>query len=337
MVFKVKDQIKTVYKGYSHVVILGAGASIAATSRDSEINSCLLPSMDNLIDIINIKEPLKEIISKTKSNNIEKIYSYLYLNAPNSDLIKFIEKEIYNYFDNLLLPDKPTIYDYLVLSLRNKDVIATFNWDPFLWQAYERNLELTNNLPMILHLHGNVAVGICENEKTFGPKGRTCLQCNNFFEPVPILYPVEKKDYYSNKFISDQWNVLKNALNKSVRVSIFGYSAPKSDLEAITLMKDVFTNSKIRPFSEFEIIDIVDELYLEEKWKDFTFSHHYKIHKSYFDSSINMFPRRSGEVFQHNILDAEFYEKNEPSDFETFSDMWEWFNELIYYDTKESK
>ena len=41
-----------------------------------------------------------------------------------------------DYFSSLALPEHPSIYDYLVLGLRPKDVIATFNWDPFLMLAH---------------------------------------------------------------------------------------------------------------------------------------------------------------------------------------------------------
>lgn len=37
------------------------------------------------------------------------------------------------------IPERPTIYDQLLLNLRPKDLIATFNWDPLISQAYKRN------------------------------------------------------------------------------------------------------------------------------------------------------------------------------------------------------
>jgi hypothetical protein len=33
------------------------------------------------------------------------------------------------------IPDHVTLYDELLLTLRSKDLIATFNWDPLLLQA----------------------------------------------------------------------------------------------------------------------------------------------------------------------------------------------------------
>ena len=40
--------------GGCHVVILGAGASIAATMRDAEVHGLKLPSMNNLPDVVGL-------------------------------------------------------------------------------------------------------------------------------------------------------------------------------------------------------------------------------------------------------------------------------------------
>jgi hypothetical protein len=53
------------------------------------------------------------------------------------------------------LPNEPTIYDHLVLSLRPKDLIATFNWDPFLYQAFVRNGHV-GDMPYLAFLHGTM-------------------------------------------------------------------------------------------------------------------------------------------------------------------------------------
>ena len=48
-----------------------------------------------------------------------------------------------------MIPDDVTLYDYLVLSLTDKDAIISFNWDPFLVQAYRRNIDV-GNLPQLI-------------------------------------------------------------------------------------------------------------------------------------------------------------------------------------------
>ena len=76
-----------------------------------------------------------------------------------SDL-QLIERLITEYFEDLELPDTATIYDYLVLGLRPKDTIATFNWDPLLLLAHYRNRNVAE-LPDIRFLHGCVGYFTC--------------------------------------------------------------------------------------------------------------------------------------------------------------------------------
>ena len=76
--------------------------------------------------------------------------------------MKEIEKRIDAYFSSLRIPREATKYDFLLLSLREKDAIFTFNWDPFLFDAYKRNAHIAS-LPEIFFLHGNVRIGICPN------------------------------------------------------------------------------------------------------------------------------------------------------------------------------
>jgi hypothetical protein len=72
-----------------------------------------------------------------------------------------------------------TLYDHLVLSLRKKNYIATFNWDPLLLRAHRPNRQFT--LPKVLSLHGNVDVGYCANDRTAGLVRTLCSKCHQPF------------------------------------------------------------------------------------------------------------------------------------------------------------
>lgn len=329
-VFKISDQIKTVNEGYRHVVILGAGASKASCIDNPERNGKQLPLMNDLPKIINLDKELLDLSPDLKNENFEKIFSTLFELEPNSERLKSIEKKIYAFFESLELPPHPTIYDYLILSLRKKDLIATFNWDPFLWQAYRRNLKLTENLPQIVFLHGNVAIGICEDSNTFGPNGYKSLKSGKPFIPTKLLYPVANKNYTSNNYIKNQWSALSHFLKNPARVTIFGYSAPISDVEAINIMKEAWGNpEKDKQFTQLELIDIQSESKLTESWKNFIFSHHYEITNDFFKSSIVRFPRRTGEVFFANYLESKWYEENYPPRFKNHKEMWNWYLPFI--------
>jgi len=56
-----EDRINTVMGGGGHVVILGAGASIASTIRNKELNGRHLPSMDNFIEVVGLQDIVEKI------------------------------------------------------------------------------------------------------------------------------------------------------------------------------------------------------------------------------------------------------------------------------------
>ena len=145
----------------SHVVILGAGASIAVTNQAPEIHGMKLPSMKDLPVVVGLNDILSRFPNEVVPNDFEATYSNIAKFHPDDALLSEMNDRIYSYFSRLKLPNKPTIYDYLVMSLRNKDIIATFNWDPFLYQAWWRNYN-HGSKPQLVFLHGNVAIGYNE-------------------------------------------------------------------------------------------------------------------------------------------------------------------------------
>src|SRR4051812_24061815 len=121
-----EDRVKTVFGGGGHVVILGAGASIASTMRNPELTGKRLPSMNDFIDVVGLRDIVESLPTNLRAANFEELYSKLHSDNPDSSEIKEIERRVYEYFSGMKLPNEPTIYDYLVLSLRPRDIIATF-------------------------------------------------------------------------------------------------------------------------------------------------------------------------------------------------------------------
>ena len=142
-----------------HIVLLGAGASIAAYRHWGGLGPAL-PSMQDLLDVLELRSVIEDAGFVTRDLNFEAFYDDLATTANNPKLQQYIEVRVREYFSALRLPDYPTIYDYLILALRGKDIVASFNWDPFLLQAYMRNQKIgMDNLPKVAFLHGNVLVG----------------------------------------------------------------------------------------------------------------------------------------------------------------------------------
>lgn len=315
----------------AHTVILGAGATVA-TIPNGDKNGRKSSVMDGLIDKLDLKEVLKDVELKTKSDNLEDIYYELYSRPECKKKVEELEKRIYDYFSILEIPEHPTIYDFLILSLTEKDAIATFNWDPLLLQAYLRCVNVTENLPKIFCLHGNVSMSYCCKDNEYGYSGAICPICNRELVPTKLLYPIGKKNYNEDNYIENCWDATKYMIENSYMLTIFGYSAPSSDVEAVELLKSAWGDLKNRQLEEVSIIDIIDKEIILQKWEAFIHSHHYRYSNSFFESYLGRFPRRSCETvfgtFQLNLP---------PNDKIGFREgmTWEDLDEFLYELLKE--
>jgi hypothetical protein len=331
-----EDRINTVFGGGGHVVILGAGASIASTFRNQEPNGKQLPSMDNFIEVVGLVDIVDSLPKNLKAKNFEKLYSNLHQDNPSSKEILEIESRVYEYFKDMKLPEnEATIYDFLVLSLRPRDLIATFNWDPFLYQAFIRNGKVAD-MPYLSFLHGNVAIGYSKEDKRCGPSGWYSKATKNLFETTRLLYPVAKKNYTQDEFIITEWNRVKAWLNSesTKNVTVFGYGAPDTDVEAVGLLNTAWGTADKRDMEQFEIIDKKPEDEVVKRWNKFIHTHHYDYADDYFNSSLANNPRRTFESYHQHILpltiDDAFSKSNPVSrNIKTLKELWEWHKPLI--------
>mgnify|MGYP006968814759 CR=1 FL=1 len=183
-------------------------------------------------------------------------------------------------------------------------------------------------------MHGNVVVGFNDKTQRFGQIVKS-TDYNTDFKPTKLLYPVEKKDYNTDPFIKGQWDYLLHYLDTAMLITIFGYSAPVTDIEARNLMSKVWGNpEKDRYMPEIEIINIDTEEVVNETWRNFIFSHHFSHINSLFHehSWLYNFPRRTGEMFDMRYIEGKFQEENRPPKFVTMNEMWEWYSELTKYE-----
>jgi hypothetical protein len=323
------DEIAQVRMQRPHVVILGAGASIASFLAGDK-NGKKLPSMLNFVDVLDLSGLLDSAGISYKGRNFEDIYDDVHKDPKLTDLRQELEDTVYDYFSSLEITDEPTIYDHLVLSLRDKDVIATFNWDPFLVQAYRRNGMSGRGfkLPRLNFLHGNVMIGYCHTDNVTGVIGAACSKCVHNFTPSKLLYPIGKKNYHLDPFISAQWSELHIHLQNAFMITVFGYGAPKSDLSAISLMKTAWGDVSDRRMEQTEIVDIRELDDLRTTWEPFILSHHYEVHDNFYDSWIANHPRRTGEAYLNQYIDAKFIDDNPVPKYLDFHELWDWFEPL---------
>jgi len=183
--------------------------------------------MADLIELLGLAPAIANA-GFSDTSDFESLYDEIATSGKAPDLKAEIEAKVEAYFATLELPASPTLYDYLILSLRESDCIATFNWDPFLAQAFRRNRQIAR-VPKLLFLHGNVEVGLCPIDRVKGFRGDKCQKCGAPLQRSRLLYPVRQKNYNSDPFIEGEWKELENSLGRGYMLTIFGYSAPKTD------------------------------------------------------------------------------------------------------------
>lgn len=322
--------IEKLCKNRPHVVLLGAGASMAAIPNGDK-NGLKTSVMAGFLEKLGMQDEIAGLNLKTNSDNLEDIYSEIAEEDKYKQVREKLDERIRNYFSSFEIPDEPTVYDYLLISLRKKDLVATFNWDPLLLQAYQRVHNITSDLPKLAFLHGNVMVGYCLEHKCGGNiNGNVCIECHKPFSPSRLLYPIKKKNYTADSYTAYNWKVLKKELKKAYRVTIFGYSAPKTDVEAIDLLKEAWGNVESRNLEDFEFIDIAPEEQLLNSWEKFVHTHHYEYCQSFFDSCLAKFPRRTTEQLFDRTMNCKWLApKNPILKGTSFSELGDLINPLL--------
>ena len=263
-----------------------------------------------------------------KSRNFEDVYDEITQSFPDTNFIEDLKVIVWDYFDEMKLPDEMTIYDKLILCLRKKDLIASFNWDPLLALTYMRNLDI-QELPQMVFLHGNVAIGVCLKCEVKGYFGTKCEKCGEYLDPTELLYPIKDKNYKDNKFVAKDWRILESYLERAYFLTIFGYSAPETDVAAIEIMKKIWMKNQIRKIAEISIIDTKSPEELSERWKDFIVGSHYDAKGDFNNSFMTDYPRRSCQALFMATMRNQPLPMNKLPNLDKLDDLKEWVSPLI--------
>jgi len=328
----IEDEIADTSMGRPHVVLLGAGASRAAL-QDVDGNGLPVPLLRDIARDLDLFALFPEDLRELAGSDFESAYSQLVEREDQAETMATINKVVSEYFSRLELPDDPNLYDVLQLCLRAKDAIFTFNWDPFLIQSRQRlAAHGARGFPLLFFLHGNVRVGFCARDEVSGMLGNRCSRCGAPFEPSQLLFPVERKNYQDGHLVEREWKAMAEFLGACFMFTIFGYSAPTTDVEAIALLKGAWGSPEDRSLEQTEIINRpgADEDALREKWDPFIHTHHYEIHGSFYDSWMANHPRRTGEAYWNQYMEAKFIEENPvPQNFADLGALVDWFRPLM--------
>ena len=287
--------------------------------------------MNNLVEVIGLESLFEEYGLKYEGENFEATYDALVFSGEYPDLVNEIELAVENYFSEMELPDEATLYDYLILGLRGKDIIATFNWDPFLAQAFQRNMNVIGyeQMPQMVFLHGNVAIGICYSCKTKGWRFNGCDKCGNQLQPSKLLYPVSQKNYSEDEFISSEWENLQNHIKHAYFITVFGYSAPVTDAEARKLMLNVWAENTTRDLAQIDLVDIKQREEVKDSWQDFIVRENYAIQADFFNAYLSIHPRRSCDALAMATLQQRPWTDNNFPKGLSLEQLQEWVRPLV--------
>lgn len=160
--------------------------------------------------------------------------------------------------------------------------------------------------------------------------GRYCWNCDKSFNHSKLLYPVKHKNYQEDDFIADQWKKLQYYLDQAYMFTIFGYSAPTSDAEAISLMTKAWGLNSIQDFAWIDIVDIKGKRELVKTWGKFQ-SRFSLFHKKIFETYLFSHPRRSCEALQMATLQQDPWPDNKfpKPKFKTLKELHKWIEPLI--------
>jgi hypothetical protein len=286
--------LKTNINHSPHVVILGAGASRAACPK-GDAGGKYVPVLRELNTCLDLEPLFRKNAISYENTDFESMYDDLVTSGKHAEVVKELEHRVQDYFSQLKLPKTATIYDYLVLSLREQDLIVSFNWDPFLTQAWERNSKAVK-LPTIVFLHGNVDISVCRKDRVKDFRGNICSKCKEPLVPAPLLYPVRQKNYNAHAYIEAEWNELRGYLERAYLLTIFGYAAPKTDVEARALLLETWKKNPMFELAQVEIIDVKPRKELVSTWEEFFCRSHYGISETIWKSYLFYHPRRSSEA-----------------------------------------
>ena len=184
-------------------------------------------------------------------------------------------------------------------------------------------------MPQVVYLHGCTVIGYCNACKTKGHISTQCSKCGNKFKRSKILFPIKEKNYNYDPLLKGEWQSLKTYLEKAYIITIFGYSAPKTDVEAVNMMLNAWGPAEKRRLEEVEIIDIKNRDSLVNTWKNFIHSHHFRISDSYFNSWTAKHPRRTCELMWQQLMMCTITYDNTPPQNTSLRQLQNWYKHLL--------
>jgi hypothetical protein len=118
-------------------------------------------------------------------------------------------------------------------------------------------------------------------------------------------------------------------LERAYLVTIFGYSAPVTDVEARSLLLNKWMENPTREFAEIDIVDIRPREDIERSWADFFVRQHYGIFPDVRRTTSFRHPRRSCEAFAMATLQQDPWIENGLPPVRRLEELHAWLHPLL--------
>ena len=112
-------------------------------------------------------------------------------------------------------------------------------------------------------------------------------------------------------------------------VTIFGYSAPVTDIEAKTLMLEKWRENPTRDLAEIDIVDVRARADLESTWQEFFVRQHFAIWNDVSKTCAFRHVRRSCEAFAMATLQNEPWHENPFPKEKELESLHKWLDPLL--------
>ena len=195
-------------------------------------------------------------------------------------------------------------------------------------RAWQRCKVLTDELPAIRFLHGNVANGFCYRDNILGVHDFLCPECNDPFARSRLLFPFNK-DYQSDPAIASEWADFGDALASATMLTVFGYRAPSSDKAAMDALRGLWGDPEDDKLRRIQLINTSDPDLLRGQWREFFYSHYCDVYADFRQSFLARHPRRSGEAFFDQYIGATLVEDVPFPDLGPLAELHEWFRPYL--------
>ena len=113
-------------------------------------------------------------------------------------------------------------------------------------------------------------------------------------------------------------------------LTVFGYSAPKTDVAAFELLHNAWKDNSLREIAEIEFIAGPDAAPEEVRkaWEPVIGANSCRVLECFSESSIARYPRRTGKAYYERLVAGRPVKANPVPDDLGFERLWEWMSRL---------